>query len=276
MTDETISAPVTETTAAPAENVQDAVAVETPEQAKPEAETPATDTAKEDAEASEAAKKLNERKAAKAERYRENERKMHDAVRRAENAERRVADLEKVQRPDAAKFDNLADYDVENAKYAATQIRKQEVALDVSEAKQEAQQFRQATYTEALDAYTAEKPDFDPGAFIAAAQRGQNAEVLAEAIMDDPEIGLRIMDVLSSRPAEIARIANLPQRQMLRELTRIENNLAQPVVKKITQAPAPVTAVAGSNSAAPRMDPAKMSSDQYLEFYKSRQASKRS
>lgn len=274
MTDETISAPVAETPAAqPPVTVQDDVKVETPEQ-KPEGAQATPDTAKEDVEASEAAKKLNERKQQKASRYRDMERQMHDAVRKTQQLEARIAEYEKIAKPDPAKFSDISDYDAENAKFAAAQLRKSEASFEVNDLKQEAERVKQSAYTEAVTEFRHDNPDFDPGVFIRAAQGAPYAEQLAEAIIDEPDTGVQIMAALSKTPGEIARIAALPPRAQLRELARIEANLTRSTPVRVTQAPEPVKAVSG-NSSTSSLDPSKMNEDQYAAWFKARKANKR-
>lgn len=265
-TEDQVTTTIVEAPAAMPQN-ETPVPAENQEQAPAEGEKPdaAKDTAKEDADASEAARKLNERKQQKAERYRDMDRRMHEAERRATAAEARVKVLEAAQKPDPAKFTDPAEYDMAQATFAAQQLRKADLEIEAKEAQSESIRVRQEAYSEALDAYRAENPDFDPTAFIEAARVGRHAEDLAAAIMEDPDTGLQIMAALSKSPGEVRRIANLPPRQQLRELTRIEVNLSQPVVQKVTQAPAPVTAVSGK-SAKPTVRPEDMSIDDWMRM----------
>lgn len=241
----------------PAENQEQAPA----EGAKPDA---AKDPAKEDAEASEAARKLNERKQQKADRYRAMERRLHEAERRAQSAEERIKFYQSGERPDPAKFNDVTAFDAANAEYAAKQLRKNEVELEAKEARSEIVRARHEAYSEALDAFQAENPDFTPAAFINAANGGAYAQELADAIMDDPEMGLQVMAALSKSPGEIRRIANLPPRQQLRELARIEANISQPAVKKVTQAPAPVTPTLGKSRA--QISPEDLSIEEWMKM----------
>lgn len=209
----------------------------------------AADLAKEDAEASEAGKKLSERKQKNADRYRAMERAMHDATRRADALERRLAELEKVERPDPSKFTDVTEYDSANLRYQAAQLRKQDLAIERQDVEAQATAERQALYNETVAEFQRENPAFNPNAFIAAVQGSRFANDLADAIMDDPDSGVRVMDALAKNPAEARRIANLPPRLQLREIARMEVNLSQPAPKKITQAPEPIKPVTGSGTA---------------------------
>lgn len=264
MTDENVvSAPVADNPAAqPPETVQDDVKVVTPEQ-KPDEAQAKPDPAKEDIEASEAAKKLNERKQQKAERYQNMERRMHDAERKSEQLQARIAEYEKIQKPDPSKFSDISDYDAENAKFAAAQLRKSEASFEVNDIQQETARLKQEAYTQTVNEFRQENPDFDPTVFIRAAQGAPFAEQLAEAIIDEPDTGVQIMAALSKTPGEISRIASLPPRAQARELARIEVNLSRPAPVRVTQAPQPVKAVSGSRSNASTPDFDKMS---YKDF----------
>lgn len=91
------------------------------------------------------------------------------------------------------------------------------------------------------------------------------SDVAADFIAES-ERAPELANYLGSNPAEAYRIANLPDTRQVAELARLEGRLgAAPPVRRVSQAPAPVTTVGGASP--PRaFDPATADNEAYRRW----------
>ena len=108
------------------------------------------------------------------------------------------------------------------------------------------QHERQANYQERLAETKATIKDFDE--VMGKAADMQVADYVAEAVQDS-ERGPEIFYHLAQHPEVAERLNGLPPLRAAMEIGKIEAQLSTPVVKRASQAPAPITPIApGSNA----------------------------
>lgn len=113
------------------------------------------------------------------------------------------------------------------------------------------------------EAGVAEFPNF-PAALANLQLVGVNREFLELAATSDA--GAKLIHHLGSDLDEAARIVSLPPLQMARELTKLELKLSQTKAKPVSNAPAPITPIAGV--VASSKDPSEMSDAEFAKWRK--------
>lgn len=245
---------------------------EQPATADKAAATPAEGTEKPDAaqaekdaqEASEAAKTLAKRKQTAQERIDQITRQKGDAERRAVLAEKRLAEYEKLTKPDPSQYQDLDALDIDKSRFAINQVRKEELAREVEDYRAETVERAAQAFSERAATFQLENPDYNPQAIGPIINGLPNAHVMAMEILES-ENGPQLGHYLAQHPRDAQRIASLPERQQIRELALIEARLVQPAPVKVTQAPAPVKTV-GGRAAPAATDPDKMSHAEWLKW----------
>jgi hypothetical protein len=81
------------------------------------------------------------------------------------------------------------------------------------------------------------------------------------------DAGAKLIHHLGNDLDEAARIASLPPVLMARELTRLEIELGKPKVKPVSQAPAPITPIAGVGASS--KSPSEMTDAEFAKWRKS-------
>lgn len=215
-----------------------------------------------DAQASEAAKTLQKRKQTAKDRIGELTRQKRDAERDAAQLRKRLERYEEqAQEPDPAKYDDLDKLSSDQAASAAAKMRKAELEADATDASERATQARQAEWAARVAAFKEEAPDFEQVAF------SPNVPVTTQMaeILTDSDHGPAVAYYLGNNPLEAAEIAQLSEREQAMAIGRIEGQLSQKPVRRVTQAPEPVQTVSGkSPGAIPDLN--KMSMKEYAAF----------
>jgi hypothetical protein len=114
------------------------------------------------------------------------------------------------------------------------------------------------------------KEDFD-AALRNLQMVGVNREFLELASTSDA--GHKVLHHLGSDLDEAARILSLPPVQMARELTKLEIKLSQSAVKPVSNAPAPITPIAGVKGGT--KDPSEMTDAEFAKWRKAQIAQRR-
>lgn len=259
----------TESAALPPVNEQTAEADKSAATASPDEPAKAEEAHldKEAADASEAAKKLNERKQRAKERIDQLTRQKHDAERESARLRERLALYENSKQPDPSQFTDQTAYDLENTKFAMSQVRRQELTLEAEDAQKRAVATAAEAFSERAETFRIDVPEYNPDALANIIRDAPNAGAMALEVLES-EFGPALDHHLSQNPREALRIASLPQRLMVRELARIEARLSEPPQRRITQAPAPVKPVVGSASRSSEPDPAQMGMSDYAAWRK--------
>lgn len=94
---------------------------------------------------------------------------------------------------------------------------------------------------------------------------------MREALISS-EHGPHVGYFLGKNPVEANRIASLPPDQMLREIGRLEGRFSQ-APERVSEAPEPITPLRGT--AGPEKDPEKMSTSEWMQWDRNREAEKR-
>lgn len=100
---------------------------------------------------------------------------------------------------------------------------------------------------------------------------GVNRDFLELAATSDA--GHKLLHHLGSDLDEAARILALSPVQMAREMTKLELKLGQPVAKPVSNAPAPITPIAGAKGGS--KDPSEMTDAEFAKWRKSQIAQRR-
>jgi hypothetical protein len=150
--------------------------------------------------------------------------------------------------------------------YQANKIEAKRLEREATRQQQSVSVERQNVFADAIVEYKQDNPTFTDIPFANAIREGAHAQSLADFIMSKPDVGLPLVDALSKNLGEAQRIANLPPREQMWELTRISYNLSQPVQTKITKAPEPIKAVSGGVSTSAKLDLEKMSFKDYAKY----------
>lgn len=125
------------------------------------------------------------------------------------------------------------------------------------------------TCNKVYEAGKAEFPDFDQS--VKNLQMvGINRDFLELATTSDA--GAKLLHHLGNDLDEAARIATLPPVQMARELTRLEIKLSQTQTKPVSNAPAPITPIAGVKGGS--KDPSEMTDAEFAKWRKKQIASR--
>lgn len=232
---------------------------------------PPKSEAEQAAEASEAGRKLNERKRSYDARISELTEQRRIAEHNAQQLAARLAELEeKMVRPDPAKYDDPAKYAADDAAAVAAQYRHADDKSRAEALVQQALQLREETWSERVQDFAATVPDFEEVALKHPQNGGpQISNELANAIKsleDGPAIAYHLgRNVGESR--KLSRLSQQDPAQLFVELGRLSARLSSPPPKRVTQAPQPVPKVSGS-SGGPSKDPTKMTSDEYFAWRK--------
>jgi hypothetical protein len=236
-------------------------------EAAPSSEPKTPEAEKLEAEqASEAAKRLNERKKSFRDRIDQMTWEKRELERRALAAESRIADLEKRAnaRPDPAKYDDPAKYEYDDRAAQAADLRRHEVKLEAEDAARQAAMAQVQVWQARCEEYAADVPDFQT---VTDNPRIAISPEMARTIMDMDD-GPAVAYHLAKNPATAQHIANMAPRQQATELGKIAGRLAQsPALKRVTQAPPPPATVQGrAGNSASTPDIAKMSMEEYARY----------
>jgi hypothetical protein len=176
-------------------------------------------------------------------------REKHEALRRAERAEK------KLKQAEGRNLDDL-DYDDQIAEKTLNRSRREQIEND----RETVQELAYEAYQARAEITARKYPDF---AEVAGNPSLPITPAMAEAIMDSDH-GPEVAYHLGKNPNEAARIARLNPVSQARELGRIEAivSSARPATKT---ASAPVNPV-GARAAPVRKDPAKMSMSEYIAW----------
>lgn len=177
-------------------------------------------------------------------------RKRREAERRADNAERKLREIEGRDMSDMS-------YEDENAHRTLNLMRKEQVEAD----RETAQELAAEAYQARVDVAVQKFPDYhavtgNPGLHITPA--------MAEVILDS-DLGPDIAYHLGKNPSEAVKIARLNPASQAAALGRLEAQISAPKPTK-KPAPAPVEPVGGKSTAAAVKDPAKMSMSEYIAW----------
>lgn len=107
--------------------------------------------------------------------------------------------------------------------------------------------------------------------FAAAVNQPVFTPEMASALYES-EHGPSVAFHLGKNTAEANRIASLPPDQMLREIGRLEGRFSQ-APERVSEAPDPISPVRGT--AGPEKDPEKMSTAEWMQWDRARQAEKK-
>jgi len=253
MTEETIvpgdAQPDSASVAASNEETTETKAAETPARAEGDkaetAEGKTPDPAREDAAATEAAKTLSRRKQTMQERLNDVTQKRREAERRAIRAETELAQLKGTMKaPVASEYQDVDQLTADRVNHTLDQRRVKELESERTDAEQQARDARaQAFSTRVDDFISTGVEDFEQIAFSAPLS-DDTAGMIA-----DLEEGPQIAYFLGKNHAEARRISQLPTlREKAVALGRLTERLTAMPTRKTTQAPTPVTAVAGKNA----------------------------
>lgn len=247
---QTDTTPATEATATPAEPTEAA--------ASEEAETTP------DPKVSEAAKTLADAKNKKREQSRERwnarERALADAERKYTAAMARIAELEAKQAPDPSKYDDVTKLTADQLEHSLNRRDAERLRDEAKASENQVASEVAALWTERMEAFRADVPDFEKVAYSAPINEA------ASALIARMEEGPALAYHLGNNPSEARRISALPNREMAIELGRLAGRLSQAPPRKITTAPTPVSAISGKGSAASAPDPNGMSPAQYRKW----------
>lgn len=94
--------------------------------------------------------------------------------------------------------------------------------------------------------------------------------VMADALMES-DLSAELAHWMVSNPQEVARMATLPPAQQIRHLALQEGRISQaPKARKVSQAPPPPPQVTSAASPSQK-DPADMSTEEYMAYFRSRE-----
>lgn len=216
------------------------------EETKTTTETSTEEAAPSPEEASEAGRTLSNRKKSFQSRIDELTFKTREAERREAKALAELARLKASAKPDAAKFDDQAEYTAATVDHSLNQrdAKRLEESLtnDRSERTQaiaEAFQLRIADFKEGNPEAA---KDFEDVAY--SSPIGESTSEIVATLEEGPAVAY----YLGKHPAEAASINRLPEREKAAALGRIAGRLTAPVTRKTTSAPSPVNAVLGRSS----------------------------
>jgi hypothetical protein len=220
----------------------------------PEAGTDAVEAAK----ATEAAKALAARKQSAGERIAQMRRAQGEAERRAERAEKELADIRaRLKEPDPAAFDDVSKLNAAQLTHALDAREADRKAAEIKDASAEADAARIDAWRERLSVFKETANDWDQVALSAP---------INEAVAKDItflEEGPQIAYYLGKHPAQARALNNLSSRERALELGRIAGRLTAEPPRKVTTAPTPVDAVSGKGAQTSPFDPRKASMDEY-------------
>lgn len=250
---QTDTTPATEATATPAEPTEAA--------ASEEAETTP------DPKVSEAAKTLADAKNKKREqsrqRWNEREQARAAAERRAQEAERELAEIKsRLTPPDPTKYDDVTKLTADQLDYSLDARRARDLETQAKTAQGEVAREVASLWTDRADAFKADVPDFEEVAYRAPIDE-HSASLIARM-----EEGPALAYHLGKNPSEARRLAALPAHDKAIELGRLAGRLSQTPPRKTTTAPTPVSAISGKGSASSSPDPSKMSMEEYARWRK--------
>jgi hypothetical protein len=253
------AAPETEKVETPAKEEKTEATTTTESGKQPET---VTDPAKEDAAATEAAKALQKRKQTMQERLNEVTHARREAERRAERAERDLAQLRaNMKAPVADEYTDPAKLNADQVNHALDQREAKRLEGEKADATKQADEARAISWHERSELFKAENPTVDLDKI---AHESRFSEATSMMIADMEE-GPAVLVQLHGNPAEVRRIEGLPERQRAFALGKIAAQITQPPPKRITSAPVPITAVTGK-SAGGSDDPSDMSMERYVAW----------
>lgn len=257
----TTAAPETEKVETKATAGEEQAAATTEDGNQPDA---ANDPAKEAEAASEAAKALQKRKQTMQERLNEVTHARRDAERRAERAERELAQLRgRMKAPVADQYEDPAKLTADQVNHTLDQREAQRLEDEHKNAKSDAQVARALAWAERVEAFKESASDFEKVAF--SAQIGEDTSLMVADMEDGPAVAYH----LGKNPAEARRIDKLSNREKAFELGRIAERLTTKPLPRITAAPNPVSAVSGRLSGS-NPDPSKMSQAEFEKWWGSK------
>ena len=179
------------------------------------------------------------------------EKRIKQLIDKRNDLEREVAQLrsrlernQKLERPDPGKYDDPDEYTSDLAVYKLRTSETSEIEEGVKHAQESANQALVQSYQEKILDFAAETPDFHS---VASNPALQITPIMANEIMDSDQ-GPQVQYYLGKNPREAAEIATLSPAQQIRAIGRLEARVSAPVVKRVTQAPAPIKPVTGKSS----------------------------
>ena len=201
--------------------------------------------------------RLNEDIASLTATKRQTERELTDLVRRAESLRRDLS-----TRPNL----DPADFEGQDLHRVRTAVKAEKLAETIDAAKQlqeRAQAERYETFTKKVEVAREHDPDLEEAleAFWTLPVSDHAADIIAES-----DVAPQLAKYLAKHPREAKEIMALPPHKQGLALARIEGRLAAPPpVRKVSQAPAPVPTLGGSQATAAK-EPAKMSVEEMQKF----------
>lgn len=190
---------------------------------------------------------------------------------RADDAERKLAELTKPKSPedpteepklDGGKYATVEDWQKAHKEWARSEGYKQAQ----QEAQQKTEQEKTLTVRAALaareDVSRAKYPDFDQ-VISPVAPVIMNNPVMKQFVLDS-ETGTDVAYNLAKNPAKLVEISQMSPLAAVRELIKLEARLSVPPPKTITKAPEPIKPV-GQSEKAP-FDPEKASMEEYAKW----------
>ena len=166
--------------------------------------------------------------------------------------------------PTLDKFDNFEDYMSARVAYEAERVvetrlgkvQQQEAARKAMEAQQSVMTSWQDKQHAAIEKY----PDFEE---VVGESEAPISREMGQAIVES-DFGTDIAYYLAQHPDEAKAIAQLSPIRQIAAIGKLEAKVTQPVARKLTEAPAPITP-AGSKAKAER-DPDGMSTKEWLAW----------
>ena len=230
---------------------------------KPEA---ATDEAAEAAKATEAAKELNRRKQTASERIAQVTRKWRDAERREQDLiKERDEARAKLAEPDPAKFDDPAELTAAKVESTLDKREVNRLHKQATDARAEANSARLDAFHERAAEAREKFADFDD-VVMKPAQLPMSQDT--QSLVLEMDESAEVIYHLAKNPSEASRINRLSEREKAFELGKIASRITQAPPRKTTQAPTPVSAVAGKTSGGSGFNPATASVQEFSDRYR--------
>lgn len=224
---------------------------------------PIADPAKEAEAASEAAKALQKRKQTMQDRLNDVTHARREAERRAERAERDLAQLRsKMKAPVADEYTDPAKLTADQVNHTLDQREAQRLEAERTEAAKDADKARAVAWHERVQEFKADNADFEQVAF--SAHIGPETSLMVADMEEGPAVAYH----LGKNPALASQIEGLPERQRPFALGKLAAQITAPPPRRVTSAPPPVDAASGKSGGGRAENPADMSVERYVEWRK--------